>query len=76
MVDFDPAQGAEMTKRRPAVVVSSAAVGLLPLRIVVPITFSPNPCLLLHKNPAMLARRIQEALESVTPDPPSWRVVT
>jgi len=38
MVDFDPTQGAEMTKRRPAVVVSSAAVGLLPLRIVVPIT--------------------------------------
>lgn len=37
-VRFDPAIGAEIQKTRPAVVVSSPAIGKLPLRIVVPIT--------------------------------------
>lgn len=37
-VDFDPSVGKEQRKKRPAVVVSVAAVGRLPLRIVVPIT--------------------------------------
>jgi mRNA interferase MazF len=37
-VDFDPAQGDEIAKRRPAVVVSNAAIGILNLRIIVPIT--------------------------------------
>lgn len=37
-VNFDPQQGAEIGKRRPAVVVSDDAIGRLPLRIVVPIT--------------------------------------
>jgi mRNA interferase MazF len=37
-VNFDPAQDAEIGKRRPAVVVSEDAIGRLPLRIVVPIT--------------------------------------
>jgi mRNA interferase MazF len=38
LVDFDPSTGAEIRKRRPAVVVSLDAIGRLPLRIVVPIT--------------------------------------
>lgn len=38
MVRFDPSVGAEIQKLRPAVVVSVAAVGRLPLRIVTPIT--------------------------------------
>lgn len=37
-VNFDPSQGAEIRKRRPAVVISHASVGRLPLRIVVPVT--------------------------------------
>ncbi len=37
-VNFDPAQDAEIAKRRPAVVISEDAIGRLPLRIVVPIT--------------------------------------
>lgn len=37
-VNFDPSQGAEIGKRRPAVVISDDAIGRLPLRIVVPIT--------------------------------------
>jgi mRNA interferase MazF len=37
-VDFDPPQGAEIGKTRPAVVISEDAIGKLPLRIVVPIT--------------------------------------
>ena len=38
LLRFDPAQGSEMGKTRPAVVVSPAYVGKLPLRIVVPVT--------------------------------------
>jgi mRNA interferase MazF len=38
MVDFDPAVGAEIRKRRPALVVSVDAIGKLPLRLVVPVT--------------------------------------
>jgi mRNA interferase MazF len=35
---FDPSEGAEIGKTRPAVVVNVPSVGRLPLRIVVPIT--------------------------------------
>lgn len=35
---FDPSEGAEITKIRPAVVISIPAVGRLPLRIVAPVT--------------------------------------
>ena len=38
MVDFEPNRGAEMDKRRPAVVVSEPGFTHLPLRIVVPVT--------------------------------------
>ena len=38
LVDFDPSKGAEINKQRPALVVSSTASGVLPLRIVVPLT--------------------------------------
>lgn len=37
-VNFDPTIGAEIKKVRPAVVVSSDAVGILPTRLVAPIT--------------------------------------
>jgi len=37
-IRFDPTQGAEIGKTRPATVVSVPSVGRLPLRIVVPIT--------------------------------------
>lgn len=37
-VRFDPAVGAEIQKTRPAVVISVDEVGVLPLRIIVPIT--------------------------------------
>ena len=38
MLRFDPVQGAEIGKTRPAIVVSSPSIGRLPLRIVVPVT--------------------------------------
>ena len=38
IVNFDPTLGAEMRKTRPAVVVSSDAVGRLPLKLIAPIT--------------------------------------
>jgi mRNA interferase MazF len=38
LVNFDPAFGAEIRKTRPAVVMSVAGVGRLPLQIVVPLT--------------------------------------
>lgn len=37
-VRFDPSQGAEIAKTRPAVVINVPTIGRLPLRIVVPIT--------------------------------------
>jgi mRNA-degrading endonuclease toxin of MazEF toxin-antitoxin module len=38
LVQFNPSVGAEIQKVRPAVVLSVDGVGLLPLRIVVPVT--------------------------------------
>jgi mRNA interferase MazF len=38
MVNFNPVTGAEISKIRPAVVVSESGIGKLPLRIIVPIT--------------------------------------
>lgn len=37
-VDLNPTQGSEMQKVRPCVVVSSNAAGVLPIRLVVPLT--------------------------------------
>ena len=37
-MDFDPTKGAEIQKQRPALVISSDAIGKLPLKLVVPIT--------------------------------------
>jgi mRNA interferase MazF len=37
-IDLTPTKGAEMEKVRPCVVVSSDTLGVLPLRLVVPIT--------------------------------------
>jgi mRNA interferase MazF len=38
MVSFDPTVGAEIRKLRPAIVVTAAGIGSLPLQIVVPVT--------------------------------------
>lgn len=38
IVDFDPSVGSEIQKARPAVVVNTHLVNLLPVRIVVPLT--------------------------------------
>lgn len=38
LVNLDPTIGAEIRKTRPAVVISSDAVGNLPLKLIVPIT--------------------------------------
>lgn len=37
-INFDPSEGAEIKKKRPAVVISADSIGRLPLKIVVPIT--------------------------------------
>jgi mRNA interferase MazF len=37
-VNLDPTVGAEIKKVRPAVVVSSDAIGILPVKVIVPIT--------------------------------------
>ena len=47
LVNFDPMVGTEIQKTRPAVVVSSDAVGRLPIKLVAPLTdwkgyFAPN----------------------------------
>jgi len=38
LINLDPTVGAEIQKIRPAVVVNDDAIGILPLKIVVPIT--------------------------------------
>jgi mRNA interferase MazF len=38
LVNFDPAVGAEIRKTRPAIVVSSDAVGRLPIKLIAPLT--------------------------------------
>ena len=38
IVDFNPTKGVEIQKQRPAIVISSDALGKLPLKIVAPIT--------------------------------------
>jgi mRNA interferase MazF len=38
LVNFDPTIGAEIKKVRPAVVISSDAVGKLPIKLIAPVT--------------------------------------
>ena len=38
LINLDPTVGAEIKKTRPAVIVNDDAVGVLPLRVIVPIT--------------------------------------
>ena len=37
-INLDPTVGAEIKKTRPAVIVNDDAIGILPLRVIVPIT--------------------------------------
>ncbi len=37
-IDLNPTIGAEIKKRRPAVIINDNAIGILPLKIIVPIT--------------------------------------
>lgn len=38
LIDLDPTRGAEIQKRRPAIIVNDDRLGKLPLKVVVPIT--------------------------------------
>ena len=38
LIDLDPTKGAEIQKRRPAVIVNDDRLGKLPLKVIVPIT--------------------------------------
>ena len=38
LVNLDPAIGAEIKKTRPAVIISSDSIGILPVRLIAPIT--------------------------------------
>jgi mRNA interferase MazF len=38
LINLDPAIGAEIRKTRPAVIVSEDVIGILPLRVIVPVT--------------------------------------
>ncbi|MGI9069315.1 MAG: type II toxin-antitoxin system PemK/MazF family toxin [Pyrinomonadaceae bacterium] len=38
LINLDPTIGAEIKKTRPAVIVSEDAIGVLPLKVVVPVT--------------------------------------
>jgi mRNA interferase MazF len=38
LINLDPTVGAEIQKTRPAIIVSEEAIGILPLRVIVPLT--------------------------------------
>ena len=38
LIDLDPTKGAEIQKKRPAVIVNDDRLGKLPLKVIVPIT--------------------------------------
>lgn len=38
LIDLDPTQGAEIQKKRPAIIVNEDSLGKLPLKVIVPIT--------------------------------------
>ena len=38
LINLDPTIGAEIRKTRPAVIISADAIGILPLRVIVPLT--------------------------------------
>jgi mRNA interferase MazF len=38
LIALDPTLGAEIRKTRPAVIVNDDAIGLLPLKVIVPLT--------------------------------------
>ena len=38
LINLDPSMGAEIRKTRPAVIVSSDTIGVLPLKVIVPLT--------------------------------------
>jgi mRNA interferase MazF len=38
LINLDPTKGAEIQKIRPAIIVNDDALGLLPLRVIVPVT--------------------------------------
>ena len=38
LINLDPTVGAEIKKTRPAIIVNDDAIGILPLKIIVPIT--------------------------------------
>jgi mRNA interferase MazF len=38
LINLDPTVGSEIKKTRPAVIVNDDAIGILPLRVIVPIT--------------------------------------
>jgi len=38
LINLDPTVGSEIKKTRPAIIVSDDAIGLLPLKVVVPVT--------------------------------------
>jgi len=38
LINLDPTIGAEIRKSRPAVIVNDDAIGILPLKVIVPIT--------------------------------------
>ncbi|MBU0732774.1 MAG: type II toxin-antitoxin system PemK/MazF family toxin, partial [Proteobacteria bacterium] len=38
LINLDPTLGSEIKKTRPAVIVNDDAIGILPLKVIVPIT--------------------------------------
>lgn len=58
LVKLDPTMGTEISKTRPAIIVNDNAIGILPLKVIVPVTdwkepFATRPWMVcLEPNPA------------------------
>ena len=38
LIDLDPTKGAEIQKKRPAIIINDNSLGKLPLKIIIPVT--------------------------------------
>ena len=62
LINLDPTIGAEIKKSRPAIIVNDDAIGILPLKVIVPVTASapgrPRPPIRWLKRLRRIGRRL------------------
>ena len=56
LINLDPTIGAEIKKTRPAVIVNDDAIGILPLKVIVPVTEWKDRCNAARSHPSIGSR--------------------